>query len=500
MPAKALMIQGTSSHAGKSILATAFCRIFANEGFRVSPFKSQNMSLNSFVTAKGEEIAVAQAVQAEAARAELETEMNPILLKPTEDRKSQVILMGRPVSTMDVFDYDNYKKLAWEAVSKAYHSLASRYDVIVIEGAGSPVEMNLKDRDIVNMKIAELADSPVMIVTDIDRGGVIASLVGTMELLRPDERDRVIGFVINKFRGERKLLDSAIEFIEKRTGKPVLGVIPFIRDLRILDEDSVSLPSPQPLSLSKGEGRVRVKISCVLLPHMSNFTDFAPLALEPDIAFQYAAKPEELNGQDLIIIPGSKNTISDMEYLWKSGMAAKIKNLEGHATILGICGGYQMLGREIRDPYHMESDRESIEGLGLVDSLTVLEKEKRTIKVEAIADSDFAFFRKGQIYSGYEIHMGRTTLSNGNRPLFRLSSSGEEDGICFDEGKILGTYLHGLFDNDPLRRDLVHHFSKKMGNSANWSEVKSNEYDRLAQVVRNNMDMSFIKRKLGLTV
>lgn len=489
MPAKTLMIQGTSSHAGKSILTTAFCRLFAQEGFRVAPFKSQNMSLNSFVTANGEEIAVAQAVQAEAAGVDHEVEMNPILLKPTEDCAAQVIVMGRPVRSMDVFDYDEYKEFAWNAVVKSYDSLAARYEVIVIEGAGSPVEMNLKDRDIVNMKIAELAEAPVIIVTDIDRGGVIASLVGTMELLEPAERDRVIGFVINKFRGERKLLDSALEYIEKKTGKPVLGVIPFLHHLRVLSEDSVSLESPSSINQS-----ATTKVAVVMLPHMSNFTDFAPLELEPEVSFKYLTRPEELDDQDLVIIPGSKNTISDMAYLWKSGFAAKLKSLAGRTMLLGICGGYQMLGREILDPDQVESDLGLIEGLGLIDAVTVLKQEKRTMRVEATALSDVAFFRKGEVYSGFEIHMGKTTLAEGYAPLFQLDGSEGADGVIASGGKILGTYLHGLFDNDPLRRDLI-------GSSKtiqNFQEMKSLEYDRLAQVLRDNLNLPLIKEKMGI--
>ncbi len=492
MPAKSLMIQGTSSHAGKSVLTTAFCRIFANQGYHTAPFKSQNMSLNSFVTSNGEEIAVAQAVQAEAAGVALEAEMNPILLKPTEDRKSQVILMGRPVNTMDVFGYDEYKRVAWEAVQKSYASLASRYDVIVIEGAGSPVEMNLKERDIANMKVAELADAPVIIVTDIDRGGIIASLVGTMELLESKERDRVIGFVINKFRGERKLLDSALEFIEKKTGKPVLGVIPFMRELKILSEDSVSLEN----HLAKKTGSV--KITCVSLPHMSNFTDFAPLELEEEVSFKYAHRPEELDDADLILIPGSKNTISDMEYLWKSGMAAKIRSLKGQKTILGICGGFQMLGREIRDPYRVESEKTSIEGLGLVKATTVMEKEKRTVKTEVRALQSEGFFRKGEIYTGYEIHMGKTEVADVHKPLFQFSGSEGFDGAIAENGTVFGTYLHGLFDNDELRRDLIQFFGGKAGDLVtDYNLIKSNEYDHLADLVSQNINLDLIKKSMG---
>lgn len=475
------MIQGTSSHAGKSILTAAFCRLFAQDGFRVAPFKSQNMSLNSFVTSNGEEVAVAQAVQAEAAGVDLETEMNPILLKPTEDCAAQVILMGHPVGSMNVFGYDKYKEIAWNAVLKSYESLSSRYDVVMIEGAGSPVEMNLKARDIVNMKVAELADAPVIIVTDIDRGGVIASLVGTMELLEPHERDRVIGFVINKFRGERKLLDSALEFIEKKTGKPVVGVIPFLRDLKILEEDAVSLGRGQILNPSG-----KIKVAVVILPHMSNFTDFAPLELNPEVSFKYATIPNELDNQDLVIIPGSKNTISDMNYLWKTGFAKKLKSIPEETVLLGICGGYQMLGREIRDPHHVESNQESVEGLGLIDAVTVLEKEKTTVRAEAEALSDSFLFQKGKKYLGFEIHMGKTTLSDKHTPLFKLGN-GNVDGVV--SGKIFGTYLHGLFDNGLFGVE---------DQSLSFGEIKSREYDRLAQVLRDNLDLPYIRAKMGI--
>ncbi|MBI4397713.1 MAG: cobyric acid synthase [Candidatus Omnitrophica bacterium] len=500
MSAKSLMIQGTSSHAGKSILTTAFCRIFASRGYRTAPFKSQNMSLNSFVTALGEEVAVAQAVQAEAAGTALEVEMNPILLKPIEHRKSQVVLMGRPVETMDVYGYDSYKSLAWDTVRKAYESLAGRFDVIVIEGAGSPVEMNLKARDIANMKVAEMADAPVILVTDIDRGGIMASLVGTMELLEPEERKRVMGFVINKFRGERRLLDSAVDFIEHRTGKPVLGVIPYLEELGILSEDSVSLEDVRPQG-QKGEGKGKVRIAAIRLPHISNFTDFAPLEMEKEVSFEFVRRPDELNGRELIIIPGSKNTISDMNFLRKSGFVEKIIEMKSSGTrILGICGGYQMLGREVRDPDHVESEEESIQGLGLLDAVTVMEKEKRTIRVKARPLADTAFFKKEEVYTGFEIHMGQTTSKNS--PLFRLEESNQLDGSVSEEGLVMGTYLHGLFDNDAVRSRIIQFFSQSTTTSTpsafSFQEIKAQQYDRLARAVSQNLDIPAILNKMGL--
>jgi cobyric acid synthase CobQ len=403
----AIMFQGISSNAGKSILTAALCRILLQDGRRVAPFKAQNMSLNSFVTHQGGEMGRAQAVQAAACRLQPDVRMNPILLKPNSDRGSQIILNGQPIGNMEFGQYAKNRELMLEAVHEAYRSLSDEHEVIVIEGAGSPAEINLRDRDIVNMAMARLADAPVLLVGDIDRGGVFASFVGTMELLLESERRLVKGLVINKFRGDETLLGSAISYVEEHTGRPVLGIVPYIERLGLPEEDSVSFKalSPQPLGDVKG----KVAIAAVDLPHISNFTDFDAFEGEPDVAFSIARSAEQLQDADVIIIPGSKNVIGDLNYLEQTGLGKEIvrRAHRGETAVVGICGGYQMLGHVVKDPSGVESSPGSEQpALDLLPMTTVLEEQKILVLTQA------THLASGCALKGYEIHHGKTVTES----------------------------------------------------------------------------------------
>jgi len=508
--AKTIMLQGTGSSVGKSVLATALCRIFYQDGFRVVPFKSQNMALNSFVTRDGGEMGRAQVVQAEAAGIEPMVEMNPILLKPSGQASSQVVVMGRAIGTKSAREYHlEYNLMAVKLIEQCLDKFHRDFDVIVIEGAGSPVEVNLKPRDVVNMKVAKMARSPVLLVADIDRGGALASVVGTLELLDPDERDLVAGIIINKFRGDIDLLKPALDFLETRTGKPVLGVIPWFHGFRIQDEDSVALEKRRAREGSGGE----IDTAVVALPYISNFTDFDALEDEPDVNLRYVRKGEKIADCDLLIIPGSKNTIADMLYLKESGLGDEIKRLAARGVpVIGICGGYQILGREILDPLCTESDLAMAEGLGLLDVVTVFEPKKATYQVEGKITGGGMFLAglQGQTVTGYEIHMGQSSASGQPRPAFTLNSrSGEAvalpDGAVSADGRIFGTYLHGLFDNDNLRRHLINILRQKKGlaplppEKITTGEQRQRDYNRLAQVVRGCLDIGRIYEIMGLT-
>jgi adenosylcobyric acid synthase len=393
--APTLMIQGTASHAGKSLLVAGLARVMAQDGYSVAPFKSQNMSLNSYADADGGEMGRAQVVQAEAAGIEPRVDMNPVLLKPTTDTGSQVIVQGRPVGTMDARAYHDYKSGLLDAVSESLERLRREFEVVIIEGAGSPAEINFRGRDIANMKVAEIADAPVCLVGDIERGGVFASLVGTMELLDEEERERVRGLIINKFRGDRSILEPGLEFLESRCQRPLLGVVPFVRDLHIEEEDSVAISGragngpggalwPSDVrGAGRSEGKVRVRVA--KLPRISNFTDFDALDACPGIDAQYVEQPAGVTDADLIVIPGTKSTIADLRFLWSSGMAAEIIRMARSGTaVIGLCGGYQMLGREVRDPHGIDSSAASLKGLGLLDVETVFEPAKETRQIEGI--------------------------------------------------------------------------------------------------------------------
>ena len=477
-----VMLQGTSSHVGKSILTTALCRIFFQEGLRVVPFKAQNMALNSYVTANGLEMGRAQVAQAEAAMLPPNVDMNPVLLKPTGNSTSQVIINGRPISNMSAKEYhQGYSLKAFEAVKAALRRLDETFEMIVIEGAGSPAEVNLKANDIVNMRVAKYLNAPVLLVADIDRGGSLAALVGTLELLDDDERDLVKGLVINKFRGDVSLFTPAIDFLEKKTGKPVLGVIPFIDKLGIDDEDSVSLDDKHDTNL-KGE----IKVAIIRTPKISNFTDFDSLAGEIDVNLFYATKIEELDTVDLVIIPGSKNTSEDLIYLQRSGIAERIKTLvKSGVAVIGICGGFQMLGDKVYDPLHIESDNDEVDGLHLLPLTTTFAAEKFTRQV--MLDSiEFEFLGSriiGKEIEGYEIHSGLTETYGISKVISREN--------------VMGTYIHGIFDNDDFRRQIINAIRIKKSlnpipNTRNVRAEKQRNYERLAKIVRENLNMELL--------
>ncbi|HIC04943.1 MAG TPA: cobyric acid synthase [Nitrospirales bacterium] len=498
MSARSLMIQGTGSHVGKTVMVAALCRIFAQDGHRVAPFKAQNMALNSYVTWDGKEIGRAQAVQAQAAGIIPTVLMNPILIKPNTDTSAQVIVMGIPIGDIDAREYGKNRAELMPVIADAYAQLSKDYDVVIIEGAGSPAEINLRDRDIVNMDVAEMANAPVLLVGDIDNGGVFAWFVGTLQLLSPDERDRVCGFIINKFRGDRDLLQSGLDFLERKTGKKVFGVIPYFRDIAIPEEDSLQG------RLKRGvvkKDDVCVRVGILELPHISNFTDFDPLDAEPDVRVQYMSRPEELSGIDALIIPGTKNTIGDLEYLYEFGFAERVCQLALRgATIIGICGGYQMLGQRIEDPHCTESAREAIQGLGLLDVETSLAKEKTTLQVEGMC------VLNGTRVHGYEIHHGETILQGRAEPFFTAvrrqdvdcstPRSHAHDGARTADGKIWGTTIHALFENFAFRRAVIDDLRRAKGLTPRSDATDvwnlDQEYNKLAELVRAHLDLDAV--------
>ena len=496
--AKTLMIQGTTSSAGKSVMVAALCRIFRQDGYKVAPFKSQNMALNSYVTAGGGEIGRAQAVQAEAAGIPPTVDMNPVLLKPTTNTGCQVIVLGKVARTISAREYYQYAPSLLKTVSGAFDRLRSAYDIVVIEGAGSPAEINLKEREIVNMRVARMAGTPVLMVGDIDRGGVFASLVGTLELLEPDERELVKGMIINKFRGDVTLLASAIEYLENRTGKPVLGVIPYFRDIRIAQEDSVYLDE-RPPSTAAGD----LFITVIRLPHISNYDDFDPLEDEGCIV-NYARERFELGNPHLIIIPGTKSTVADLAYLRDSGLAnAILGRAKAGTPVLGICGGYQILGQKILDPQRVESSDTEVAGLGLLDVVTDFVPEKATTQVRArvLTDSGMLTGTKGLEITGYEIHMGKTRSEEASGA-FQIIETPQgvadyPDGVLNARGTVMGTYMHGLFHNDGFRQTFLKTLRSYWGLPESPVDAvisKDREYDKLAELVRANMNIPEIYR------
>jgi len=494
------MIQGTGSGVGKSVLCAALCRIFYQDGLRVAPFKSQNMSLNSFVTRDGLEMARSQVVQAEAAGIEPHVDMNPILLKPSSDIGCQVILQGKVVGNYSAEAYGRYVHDAWTAVCGSYERLARQYDVIMIEGAGSPAEVNLKDRDIVNMRTAEMAHAPVLLAADIDKGGVFASLVGTLELLEPHERSRIKGFLINKFRGEVSLLAPGLDFLEKRTGIPVLGVIPYFKDIYIQEEDGVVLEN---VGSRERQSAIRnpksaidaIDIVVLHLPHISNFTDLDALAAEQGVQVRYTRDPAALAGADVVVIPGSKNTINDLLFLRETGLEQGIRD---HAAaggmVVGICGGYQMLGLTINDPFMTDGDMREADGMGLLPVTTVMQQEKQTVQVTARTLASTLWDGNIEL-SGYEIHMGRTRKKPGVLSAFQARSAGgsRNDGAQSEDQRVWGTYLHGLFDSDAFRKSFLDGIRKHKGMAASavssYEQLKQDGFEKLAATVRASLDM-----------
>ncbi|OGQ86197.1 MAG: cobyric acid synthase CobQ [Deltaproteobacteria bacterium RIFOXYD12_FULL_56_24] len=488
----AIMFQGTCSNAGKSVLTAALCRILLQDGLRVAPFKAQNMSLNSFVTREGGEMGRAQVVQAQAARLDPDVRMNPVLLKPSSDTGSQVIVMGRPVGNMTVNDYLAYKPQAFVAVQAAYDSLAGEYEVMVLEGAGSPAEVNLKAHDIVNMPMARYAQAKVLLVGDIDRGGVFASFVGTMEILDDWERELIAGYVVNRFRGQKSLLAEALTYMEQRTGKPVLGVVDYLANLGLPEEDSVNFKAGL-FSPHRPTGE-HVTLALIDLPHISNFTDFEPFLAEPDLFVKIARTPADLADADGVILPGSKNVIADLKWLFNSGLAEALKKYRGEGReIVGICGGFQMLGISIDDPYHIESAGESLTGLGLLDLATVLERDKTLTRQSG------RHLASGLAVHGYEIHHGQSRAT-GTCDILTFDN-GESGGAGNPAQTIWGTYLHGIFDADPFRRWFIDRLRQRRGlaplNSVQASYDLEPAFDRLAEAVRSQLDMSAIYGLLG---
>jgi len=502
--AKAIMVQGTGSDVGKSILVCALCRIFRQEGLKVAPFKAQNMSNNSYVTADGREMGRAQVAQAEAAGILPEAEMNPILLKPSGNNGSQIITMGRPLRHMTAHEYYENKDSMLEIAKEAYESLSNEYDVIVIEGAGSPAEINIKDNDIVNMKIAEIADAPVILVTDIERGGSFAWIVGTLELLNSDEKDRVMGIIINKFRGDLSILESGIDMLEERIKKPVLGVLPYFTNIDVDDEDSMSLDKRNRVSETSES---QIEIVVIRLPRISNFTDFDILLKEKSLSVRFVEDAQSIGNPDLIILPGTKNTIGDLESIKENGIAdAVIKLAKTGTMVIGICGGYQMLGKVILDPENAESGILETNGLGLIDVSTLFRMQKSTHQVKArLHDRDSDIFKglnRDSEITGYEIHMGETVLLNGTAPFLKIIERSDKE-VCMDDGavsndeNVIGSYLHGIFDNDEFRLGLINHLRENKGLSPMLAEElnsvdKERQYDKLADWFREHINMDLI--------
>ncbi|MFA6609969.1 MAG: cobyric acid synthase [Candidatus Omnitrophota bacterium] len=492
--AKAVMVQGTGSGVGKSVITCALCRIMLQDGYSVAPFKSQNMALNSFVTDEGGEIGRAQATQAMACKIKPSIHINPILIKPTSNTSAQIILHGKPVKNMSVYEYKGYKRTVFGKVKQSFRKLKGEYDVVVIEGAGSPAEVNLKSHDLVNMRIAKLAKAPVILVGDIDKGGVFAWLIGTLELLDSSERALVKGFIINKFRGDKRLLMPGLRFLENYTGIKVLGVVPYYNDIKISEEDSLPVESRKN-GASSGN---KINISVICLPHMSNFSDFDPLEQERDVALRYVKKSDELGDPDVIIIPGTKNTIDDVRYLKKSGLFEKITSAyrsNRKTRLVGICGGYQILGTKIYDRGRVESKNKEARGLGILPIMTQVEDEKVLSQVKG---RSAAF---GIMVTGYEIHHGRTRINGDARPVFEITEfMGKDvkrpDGAGSADGRCWGTYIHGVFDSDKFRRQFLNRIRRDKG----WPVIKSGavydehiQIDKLADLVRKNIDMGLLR-------
>ncbi len=494
MHGKSLMFMGTASSVGKSMMCAAVLRILKQDGLRAAPFKAQNMALNSYVTRDGREMGRAQATQAQAAGMEPDVRMNPVLLKPTGDRRSQVILEGRAVGNMTAMEYQAYKPALRRRIRAIYDSLESEADCVVIEGAGSPAEINLRDGDIVNMFMAEAADAPVLLVGDINLGGVFASRLGTVLLLPEEERARVKGVVINKFRGDVKILEPGLRMLEERIQVPVLVVVPWM-DVELEDEDSVT----ERFHRAAGTGDLDVAV--VRLRHISNFTDFQALTLQPGVRVRYAEKAGDLDGADIVILPGTKNTIEDLMDMRNRGMDAPIiRNARRGGLVVGVCGGYQMLGNRLRDPMHVESRVPEAAGLGLLDMEVVFEPEKRTAQSSGVVNcaSGWLSGLNGLILDGYEIHAGQNSFGADCLPW--LTIGGRVDGVCNREGNVLGSYLHGLFDDGQFFAALAAHVRQGRGQDATtgpaltMDEFREREFDRIADIVRASVDMDAVYR------
>lgn len=491
--AKVIMVQGTMSNVGKSLLVAGLCRVFRQDGYKVAPFKSQNMALNSYITKDGKEIGRAQAMQAEACGIEPTVEMNPILLKPTSDMGSQVIINGEVYKNQKAMEYFKDKKRWIPEIMNAYEKLSKEYDIIVIEGAGSPAEINLKQDDIVNMGLAKLVNAPVLLIGDIDRGGVFAQLVGTLLLLEEEEVQRVKGLIINKFRGDVKILEPGLDMLEEKCKKKVLGVVPYV-SVDIEEEDSLSG------QLEKKAITAPIDIVVIHLPHISNFTDVDALSNQDEVSVRFVRKVEEIKNPDMIVLPGSKNTMDDLIWLRESGLEAMIqKKVEKGVLLFGICGGYQMLGRTIEDPFLVEAGG-FMRGMNLLPTKTVFGKEKVRRQIKGIVSNIEGPFARLSLLpvSGYEIHMGETTILPDEdgfevfEPFLRLNND-KIDGVIKDN--IAGTYLHGIFDSDEMTDAMIELLYKRKGlkrekkNSISYQEYKEKQYNSLAHTIRASINM-----------
>ncbi|KPU45399.1 cobyric acid synthase [Oxobacter pfennigii] len=481
-----IMVQGTASSAGKSLMTAALCRIFANEGLKVYPFKSQNMSLNSYVTMEGLEMGRAQVLQATASKIDPSVLMNPILLKPTTDRKSQVIIKGRPYMNMDAVEYFEFKPRLRDMIKEIYEEIESNNDLVVIEGAGSPAEINLKDNDIVNMGMAEIADAPVLLVADIDKGGVFACIYGTVMLLDENERKRIKGIIINKFRGDKTILQTGIDMIEDLVKIPVVGIVPYMRVK--LDEEDGAIEFEASTSGS-------IKIAVIRLPRISNFTDFDPFKFDEDVSVNFITSPDEIGDADMVIIPGSKNTIEDIRWLKSVGFDKAFLNYKG--IIFGVCGGYQMMGKEIIDVEGWEVTKGEVEeGLKMFDTVTEFKGSKITSNVEGEA--------MGHKVYGYEIHSGRTYGNMNPFVHINLKERKAESYMDGDmrDGRYYGTYVHGIFDSHEFRSSLLNTIRKKKNlaekDSIDLKEKREEELEKLAQIVEENLDMEYIRSLAGI--
>ncbi|NFS06716.1 cobyric acid synthase [Clostridium botulinum] len=489
-----IMIQGTASSVGKSLIVAALCRIFKQDGYSVCPFKSQNMSLNSYITLDGKEMGRAQVVQAYAAGLEPEAYMNPILLKPTSDKKCQIIVNGKVYGNSTAMGYHNLKLKFKDMLKEHFNKLEEDFDIVVMEGAGSPAEINLRDRDIVNMGMAELVDAPVLLVGDIDKGGVFASLAGTMLLLNEGEKERVKGTIINKFRGDVEILKPGLDMLEDIIHIPCLGVVPYTR-LQLEDEDGA-------VEFNK-KVYAPIDIAVIKMPHISNFTDLDALKSEEDVSIRFVTSKEEFKEPDLLIIPGSKNTIEDLLYLRQCGLEESIKEYSKDGKIIGICGGYQVLGSKIKDPYKVETDLGEIDGLSILDMETTFEKEKVTTRVSAKLLNEET---ENTVY-GYEIHMGISKYGENINPLFKIyDKNGKKvdyfDGAINEKGNVMGTYIHGVFDGVAFREKTINELRVKKGLKKKKSEVyehmREKELDKLADIVRQSLDMKKIYSIIGM--
>ena len=499
--AKSIMIQGTMSNVGKSALAAGLCRVLKQDGYKVAPFKSQNMALNSFITKEGLEMGRAQVMQAEAAGIEPEAIMNPILLKPTNDTGSQVIINGKPIGVMAAREYYRHKKEYIPAIMDAYHELEKRYDIIVIEGAGSPAEINLKKDDIVNMGMAKLADAPVLLVGDIDRGGVFAQIAGTVMLLEEDEKARIKGTIINKFRGDVSILEPGLRMLEEKTDIPVTGVVPYFY-LDLDEEDSLTE------RFQKKEKPGLIDLAVIRFPRISNFTDFNPFESIPGVSLRYVQHVSELKNPDMIILPGTKNTMEDLLWMRANGLeAAVLKEAARGKIIFGICGGYQMLGETLSDPHHVEAGG-TIKGMGLLPMDTIFAENKTRTRVSGKflnLNGDLAALSGAEL-EGYEIHMGETVLKENAGHCVSIedhvSGSRKEDGAYCKN--VCGTYVHGVFDKEDVAEAVVRALGEKKGldvsemTGVDFAAFKETQYDKLAETLREYLDMDAVYRMMGM--